>query len=91
MIVAGEYSFNNGRSVITKKHRRLLKEITEVIKAVDADQHKTKKSKEKTMPGRNLYSPISLNKAFKVEFSKRNWNKVKVQMRVSDELLYKKV
>lgn len=79
MIVAGEYSFNSGREFINQKYELLLNEIRKIIAAVDADQHKTKKSKEKTMPGRTLYSPISLNKAFKAEFSKRDWRKVKVQ------------
>jgi hypothetical protein len=79
MIIAGEYSFNNGKEFISKKYARLLNEIKEIITVVDADQYKTKKSREKTMPGRKLYSPISLNKAFKAEYFKRGWDRVKVQ------------
>ena len=79
MIIAGEYSFNCGREFISKKYDQLLNEIREIIVAVDAGRHKTKESKEKTMPGRALYSPISLNNAFRAEFSKRGWDKVKVQ------------
>ena len=79
MIIAGEYSFNGGSEFINKKYGQLLSEIREVITVVDADQHKTKESREKTMRGRTLYSPISLNNAFRSEFSKRGWGKVKVQ------------
>ena len=50
-----------------------------VIRAVDASQHKTKVSDEKTMTGRMLYSPRSLNKAFKAEFvTKNDWTPIRV-------------
>lgn len=58
---------------------QLLPEINEVIKAVDASQHKTKESKEKTMMGQILYSPASINNAFKLEFGRHNWKPVKVK------------
>jgi len=74
MIIAGEYSFNGGKEYIEKHYPRLLKEVKTVIKSVDAIAHKNKTSKEKTMPGDMLYSPISLNKAFKEEFAKfKGW------------------
>ena len=79
MIIAGEYSFNDGREFINKKYKHLLDEIKDVISAVDANQHKTKKSKEKTMLGKMLFNPISLNKAFRREFYDRQWRKVKVK------------
>jgi len=73
MIIAGEYSFNKGKEIIEKKYPDLIKEIAIVIKNIDAEKHVNKKSKEKTMPGKMLFSPISLNKAFKREFSEFNW------------------
>jgi len=73
MIVAGEYSFNGGKEFIHSEGRHLLDGIYDIISAVDANQHKTKKSKEKTMPGRVLFNPISLNRAFKGEFPDRQW------------------
>lgn len=79
MIIAGEYSFNNGREFIHKKYKYLLDEIVEVVSLVDADQHKTKSSKEKTMPGRMLFSPQSLNKAFKRDFVARDWRTVRIR------------
>lgn len=77
MIIAGEYSFNNGKDYVTRHYKKLLNEIENIILAVNANQHKTKRSREKTMPGKTLYSPISLNRAFKSEFSKRQWRSVK--------------
>jgi hypothetical protein len=79
MIIAAEYSFNDGKEFINKKYKHLLDQIKDVISAVDASQHKTKKSKEKTMLGKMLFNPISLNKAFAKEFYDRQWRKVKVR------------
>ena len=79
MIIAGEYSFNGGSAFINAKYPLLLNEIKQVITSVKANQHKTKTSEEKTMPGRKLYSPQSLNKAFKAKFYPKHWKSVKVQ------------
>ncbi len=79
MIIAGVYSFNRGGKFIKGKYKHLLGEIEEIISAVDANQHKTKKSKEKTMPGRMLFNPKSLNREFKNEFFSRQWQNVKVK------------
>jgi hypothetical protein len=73
MRIVAQYPFNNGINVVTKKYPRLLDEIRAAIKSIDASKHKTKKSKEKTMRGKMLYSPISLNAAFKKQFDKYKW------------------
>ncbi len=49
MRIAGIYSFNKGKEVIAKQHRSQLEEVLQVIEAVDAEQCKTKVSKEKTV------------------------------------------
>jgi len=85
MIIAGEYSFNNGREEVSKKYPDLLKEIKEVISSVDALLCKTKESLEKTMPGKVLYSPRELNKTFKENFYARNWSRVRVPCRYPTE------
>ena len=59
MIIAAEYSFNDGHS-IQETHPHLLQEVEDIIAAVDASHHKTKESKEITMPGKMLYSPPDL-------------------------------
>lgn len=78
MIIAGKFSFNGGEEVIEEHYPHLLSEVTEVVSLVDAEEHKTKISKEKTMSGRMIYSPTSINKAFKREFATRGWHNKKV-------------
>jgi len=78
MRIAGIYSFNKGKEVIAKQHRSQLEEVLQVIEAVDAEQCKTKVSKEKTMRDRVLYSPPGLNEAFKEQFAARGWLNHKV-------------
>ena len=78
MRVAGIYSFNHGKEAITQNHRQQLDEVLQVIEAVDAEKHKTKESKEKTMLGKLIYSPPALNNAFKEEFAKHGWKNYKV-------------
>lgn len=79
MKITGEFSFNKGASYIAKHYQRLLDEVNEAIAHVNCEACKTKKSKEKTMRNRMLYSPKRLNKAFKVEFSSFDaWTNCKV-------------
>ncbi len=78
MIIAGVYSFNGGKEIIQSKFGSELREIERIIATVDSAAHKTKASREKTKPGRVLYSPYSLNKAFTKEFQKRQWRNHRV-------------
>ena len=85
MRIAGIYSFNRGKEVITQLHRPELDEVLQIIEVVDAEQHKLKISKEKTMRDRVLYSPPALNKAFKYQFLERGWMNHKVIAEYSKE------
>lgn len=79
MQIAAIYSFNRGKEEVTRRYRKLFPEVNEAIKEVDSSQHKTKKSTEKTMPGRMLFSPRGLNDAFKASLiQKRDWQVVRV-------------
>ncbi len=78
MKIAGIYSFNKGKEIIEAKYSAELQEIQEAIDSVDGTAHKTKVSKEKTMPGRMLYKPSSMNKVFKHEFGERGWSNYKI-------------
>ena len=78
MIIAGEYSFNGGKEVIAARFADELREVKEAIAAVNSQRHKTKTSREKTMLGKTLYSPDSLNRAFKKQFDKRDWHNHRV-------------
>lgn len=78
MIIAGVYSFNGGKEIIEVRFRSELEEVEQVITTVDSQLYKTKISREKTMPGKMLYDPRALNRAFKREFISRSWRKHKV-------------
>lgn len=73
MKVGGMYSFNGGKEAVLSQYADELEEIYQVIAAVNAEEHKTKISQEKTMPGKHLYRPSALNTAFKQNFESLNW------------------
>lgn len=85
MRIAARYSFKNGDKAVARKYPDLLVEVNAAIKEVNAARHKTKSSKEKTMAGRMLYSPVSLNKAFKRSFFRQGWKTVRVPCEYSDQ------
>lgn len=79
MRIAGVYSFKNGQREVTKRYPDLVREVDRIIKRVDASRCKTKKSDEKTMKGRMLFSPKALNTAFKREFADvGGWKTIRV-------------
>jgi len=85
MIIAAEYSFNQGKEVIEANFPDHLSEIIEVINSADATVCRTKASKEITMPGKMLYSPVELNNQFKKYFHPRGWNNYKVKCDYSND------
>ena len=84
MIIAAEYSFNNGYS-IQKTHPYLLQEVKDIIAVVDASLYKIKESKELTMPGKKLYSPSDLNRSFAHGFGSKGWRKKRVTCHYSTD------
>lgn len=74
MKIAQKYSHLNGEEYLIVHHNDLYQEIATVIKSIDAKRFLTKESKEKTMPGAMLYSPIELNKTFNEKFNKLGWS-----------------
>jgi hypothetical protein len=73
MKIAQKYSHLNGEEYLIVHHNNLYKEIKQVIANIDANQFRTKISKEKRKIGNSLLSPIDLNGAFNQEFNKRKW------------------
>jgi len=71
--IAECYSHLNGYEYLQFHKPRLWDEIVSVIEAVDAEEHRTKASKEKTMMGEMLYSPKSLNNAIREGLTTHNW------------------
>lgn len=78
MKIVAQYSFNGGRAAVNKKYPQQMKDVANAVQAVHADEHRTKRSEEKTMTGRMLYSPRSLNRAFTASFTSAGWVKQKV-------------
>ena len=76
MIKVYEYSHLGGSEILELRYPTINAEIDSVIAAVRLPQ-KTKVSKEKTMPGRLLYSPVELNRKFRVEFHKRGFRELR--------------
>ena len=91
MKIIEKYSHLNGLEFLLVHKKGLWKEIENVIKTVDAEKCRTKVSKEKTMKGTLLYSPIEMNNAFKKELTKYNWEESRVSYWVTrDEKLIRK-
>jgi len=79
MKIAGIYSFNGGTEFIEESYPDLLKQIKSCIEDIDASDCKTKISKEKTMPGTRLFSPVDLNNQFKKILKPKGWSPVRVE------------
>jgi len=85
MKVAQKYSHLNGEEYLIVHHKKLYKEIIDTIQSIDASKFMTKKSKEKTMTGKMLYSPIDLNKAFNEKFNKIGWHETRYRYYITTE------
>ena len=79
MKIAKKYSHLNGEEYLIVHHKKLYSEINAIIKSVNADDYKTKISKEKTKKGTKLFSPIELNKIFDYKFSAKGWKNSRYQ------------
>ncbi len=91
MKIAETYSHLNGLEFLLVHKPILWKEIQKVIHAVDAQKCCTKVSKEKTMKGKLLFSPIDMNAAFKKLLRAKGWqeNRVSYWVTRSEKLIRK--
>jgi hypothetical protein len=91
MKIAQTYSHLNGLEFLLVHRPKLWGEIQKVIAQVDAKACKTKVSKEKTMNGRLLYSPIAMNAQFRELLRDRHWEESRVSYWVtkSEQLIRK--
>lgn len=85
MKIAQKYSHLNGEEYLLVHHKKLYKEILETIESINANESLTKESKEKTMKGVILYSPIELNKAFDKRFFKLGWKESRYQYYITTD------
>lgn len=74
MKIATYYSHLNGYEFLKVHKPKLWKEITDAIKAVDAESCKTKISREVRTLDKLLYSPVDMNKAMNAELAARDWH-----------------
>jgi hypothetical protein len=91
MKIAETYSHLNGLEFLLVHKPTLWQEIQSVISAVDATKCRTKVSKEKTMRGKLLFSPIEMNAAFKRLLRQSSWEESRVSYWVtrSEKLIRK--
>lgn len=91
MRIVETYSHLNGLEYLLVHKPQLWQEIQDVIQEVDGNACKTKVSKEKTMKGRLLFSPIDMNKSFKRRLEDKGWTESRVSYWVTkDEKLIRK-
>jgi hypothetical protein len=91
MKIVETYSHLNGLEFLLVHKPILWQEIQDVIAHVDATKCRTKVSKEKTMKGKLLYSPIDMNIAFKGLLREKSWDESRVSYWVtrSEKLIRK--
>ena len=78
MKIAEMYSHLNGHEYLLVHKPELWKEIETVMSLVGAEKCRTKVSKEKTMKGKLLYSPVAMNAMFKKLLQKKQWEESRV-------------
>jgi len=91
MKIAETYSHLNGLEFLLVHKPSLWQEIESVIDDVDANKCLTKISKEKTMKGKLLFSPIDMNAAFRRLLRAKSWDESRVSYWVtrSEKLIRK--
>ena len=91
MRIAAQYSHLNGLEYLLVHKPYLWDEIQRVISDIDAEACRTKISRERTMRGKALYSPIDLNKEFGTRFETADWKSSRTSYWVThDERLIRK-
>ena len=75
MRVVYEYSHLGGAEILQVRYPGCERDIYEVIRLVEA--RRSKISKEKTMLGRELYSPSDMNKQFRESFAARGYSELR--------------
>ena len=85
MKIGAMYSHLNGFEWIQYHQKSLWDEIISVIDGINAEDFRTKVSKEKTMKGKKLFSPIDLNKKFEAELESTGWAESRTSYWVTDD------
>jgi hypothetical protein len=83
--IVNQYSHLNGLEFLLVHKPKLWKEITSVIRGLDADSCHTKVSKEKRTRDKVLYSPIDMNSALRTAFKTHKWNEQRTSYWVTSD------
>lgn len=75
MKIIYEYSHLGGSEILKLRYPKYEKEIYDTISLVKAQR--TKVSKEKTKSGRELYSPIDMNRQFEMAFQNQEFRELR--------------
>src|SRR5574341_797479 len=79
------YSHLNGHEWLLVHEKHIWEEIESTIRVVDANKYRTKISKEKTRPGKPVYAPIEINKAFAKRLKDAGWEESRTSYWVTDD------
>jgi hypothetical protein len=85
MKIGAFYSHLNGHEWLLVHEKAVWQELQRTIETVDATQHRTKVSKEKTMRGKHLYAPKALNRAFADKLHAQGWAESRTSYWVTDD------
>ena len=85
MKIGAQYSHLNGFEWIQYHEKDMWDEMVGIISDINAEDFRTKISKEKTMKGRKLFSPTDLNKRMKDDFEHLGWYESRTNYWVTDD------
>lgn len=85
MKIGAMYSHLNGFEWIQYHQKAMWDEIQGIIENINAEDYRTKVSKEKTMKGKMLFSPSDLNKRIKDDFETLDWYESRTNYWVTDD------
>jgi len=83
--IGAMYSHLNGHEWLLVHEPAIWQELVTTIESIDAEQFKTKVSKEKTMMGEVLYAPKELNIAFSERLNRNGWEESRTSYWVTDD------
>jgi len=85
MRIAAKYSHLNGYEWLRFHHANVWKELMDTIESIDANSFRSKRSKEKTMRGRMLFSPKEINKSIGTRLESAGWQESRTSYWVTDD------
>lgn len=85
MQIAKRHSHLNGWEWLQVQRPGMWDEIVSIIEGVNANDYRTKASKEVRIKGKLLYSPTELNKRLSDDFRAAHWQETRTSYWVTDE------